>query len=303
MFTIYRIIFYTDFPIHGFTENGDELINKFMYDWLETYKKPFLKPITYSVQERVVRLNINTRWGNYRLKDISRKEYQQWINELREHYSEGTTKRIHSIMSSALDDAVHEFSVLRESESNRGEEYNFYVGNHPLDNIPYIMSSTGFNIDVGGRFDITYGSVWTDGSYHGTSDTTFFTGENLVNLRTDKSGHGSGIYVDVDGSGPQIYSKDIYERTYSSSANMHITSYGTIGRATSATKYKLDIEEIETPDFAERILQLKPKSWYDKTATEQYLTTWIEKKKVRMWILIKLISLRSKNTMGWLQKT
>jgi integrase len=98
---------------YGFSENGNETVEKFFRDWLEIYKKPNVKPITYTLQERNVRLNILPRWGNYRLKDITRNEYQKWINELRDHYSEGTVKRIHSIMSSALDDAVHEFNILR----------------------------------------------------------------------------------------------------------------------------------------------------------------------------------------------
>lgn len=99
----------------GFAENGNERIDKYFEDWLEIYKKPNVKPITYSVQERNVRLNILPRWGNYRLKDLTRNEYQKWINQLRSHYSEGTVRRIHSIMSSAISDAVHEFNIIREN--------------------------------------------------------------------------------------------------------------------------------------------------------------------------------------------
>ena len=104
---------------YGFSDDGNEKVETYFKEWLETYKKPHVKPITYSVQERNVRLNIIPRWGNYRLKDITRKEYQQWINELREHYSEGTVRRIHSIMSSALDDAVHEFNILLENPAKK----------------------------------------------------------------------------------------------------------------------------------------------------------------------------------------
>jgi integrase len=99
----------------GFAENGNEKVDKYLKDWLEIYKKPHVKPITYTVQERNVRLNILPRFGKYRLKDLTRTEYQQWINELRGHYSEGTVRRIHSIMSSAMIDAVHEFGIIREN--------------------------------------------------------------------------------------------------------------------------------------------------------------------------------------------
>ncbi len=103
----------------GFNEDGNEKVEKYFQDWLAVYKKPHVKPMTYSVQERNVRLNIIPRWGNYKLKEITRNDYQKWINKLREHYSEGTVRRIHSIMSSAINDAVHEFNIMRENPIQR----------------------------------------------------------------------------------------------------------------------------------------------------------------------------------------
>jgi len=46
---------------------------------------------------------------------LTRAEYQRWINELRERYSEGTVRRIHSIFASAISDAIHEFGILRDN--------------------------------------------------------------------------------------------------------------------------------------------------------------------------------------------
>lgn len=118
----------------GFAENGNETIARYFDDWLEVYKKPYVKPITYTVQERNVRLNIIPRWGNYRLKDINRTEYQKWINKLREHYSEGTVRRIHSIMSSAMNDAVHDFMIIRENPIQR---IKIPKDTEKLNNVPY----------------------------------------------------------------------------------------------------------------------------------------------------------------------
>lgn len=103
----------------GFAENGNELVEKYFKEWLEVYKKPNVKPITYSLQERNVRLNIIPRWGNYRLKDITRSEYQKWINGLIDKYSEGTIRRINSLMSNAMSDAVYEFNIIRENPIQR----------------------------------------------------------------------------------------------------------------------------------------------------------------------------------------
>lgn len=108
-----------DLDYYGFSEDGNEMVDKYFENWLEVYKKPHVKPITYSLQERNVRLNILPKWQGYKLKEIERTEYQRWINALRETYTEGTVRRIHSIINSALNDAVHEFRILRENPISR----------------------------------------------------------------------------------------------------------------------------------------------------------------------------------------
>lgn len=62
-----------------------------------------------------------------------------------------------------------------------------------------------------------------------------------------------------------------YNNTYSYSSNMYITSNGNIGRATSASKYKLDITHYDDLDRANKLLSITPASWFDKSATEQYV--------------------------------
>lgn len=53
----------TDIEYYGFANDGKESIKEYFSKWLEVYKKPNVKPITYSLQERNVRLNILPRWG------------------------------------------------------------------------------------------------------------------------------------------------------------------------------------------------------------------------------------------------
>src|SRR5690606_28001399 len=67
-----------------------------------------------------------------------------------------------------------------------------------------------------------------------------------------------------------IASPVVYDRTYSGSANVFITGYGTLGRITSASKYKLNIKEANSDKIADRILLLEPKTWYDKFSVERY---------------------------------
>lgn len=76
------------------------------------------------------------------------------------------------------------------------------------------------------------------------------------------------LTIGTDGA---LNSLPTYNRTYSYSANMYVTSNGYFGRVTSALKYKTDVEEVDLSNgYAERILQLKPKSWHDKAQLERY---------------------------------
>ena len=67
-----------------------------------------------------------------------------------------------------------------------------------------------------------------------------------------------------------IWSNSVYPRTYSQSANMVINTDGSFGRATSASKYKLNISEIENVgELAYNLLTIRPKRWNDKKETEE----------------------------------
>lgn len=70
---------------------------------------------------------------------------------------------------------------------------------------------------------------------------------------------------------PRIWAgRGLYDRTYSDAVNMFVTSQGTIGRSTSASKYKLSIADIVDADqLSSNLLTVKPKSWFDKRQIEE----------------------------------
>jgi len=75
--------------------------------------------------------------------------------------------------------------------------------------------------------------------------------------------------IGLDGIGRTIQSMAVYNRTYGSSSNMYITESGTLGRSTSATKYKLNITEApEIEDLGLKLLTVMPKYWFDKSNIE-----------------------------------
>lgn len=87
-------------------------------------------------------------------------------------------------------------------------------------------------------------------------------------------GNNGGYFrVGSDDSGPRIFSYGIRNRTYSWAANMFITSNGTLGMSTSASKYKLNIEPLSTDESLElgnKLLTINPSKWWDKAEIENY---------------------------------
>lgn len=93
---------------------------------------------------------------------------------------------------------------------------------------------------------------------------------NLTAHRTDINGGGDstsygGMSFGSDSGGARIWSKSIYNRTYSSSSQVCVTNYGTLGRITSARKYKMNIQVAnKVVADAKKILEINPVSWIDK---------------------------------------
>ncbi|WAA10845.1 phage tail protein [Fervidibacillus albus] len=125
----------------------------------------------------------------------------------------------------------------------------------------------GSSLYVGKNVAYLYAKNKTDSS---SSLSQVATTPGDLSLYHVNDGKYASLYLDTDSQSGRIYSYTVYNRTYSGAANMYITSYGTIGRSTSASKYKLAIENVNDSSYFEKILELQPKSWYDKSAVEAY---------------------------------
>lgn len=97
------------------------------------------------------------------------------------------------------------------------------------------------------------------------------SGKITINAqRTDINGGGDsslygGISFGADSNGARVWSKSIYNKTYSSGPQVCVTSYGTLGRITSARKYKMNIQVAnKIVADAKKILEINPVSWIDK---------------------------------------
>ncbi|WP_172639634.1 hypothetical protein [Lactiplantibacillus plantarum] len=76
------------------------------------------------------------------------------------------------------------------------------------------------------------------------------------------------ILLKKDSTGPQVLSASIYNRTYSGGSTVTVTGVGTLGRITSASKYKLAIAREPQVEPADRLLTINPSSWVDLEAAK-----------------------------------
>ncbi|BCN97145.1 phage tail spike protein [Staphylococcus aureus] len=149
----------------------------------------------------------------------------------------------------------------------------------------YIMFGSDENYDYGAgiRFskERNKGLVQiVNGRYATGGDTTIEARYGKFNMLKRRDGNRyihiqstDLLSVGSDDAGDRIASNSIYRRTYSAAANLHITSAGTIGRSTSARKYKLSIENQyndrdEQLEHSKAILNLPIRTWFDKAESE-----------------------------------
>ena len=106
----------------------------------------------------------------------------------------------------------------------------------------------------------------------GTKHLTSFADEFYIDGGVFRGG-GTRFEIGFDSTGSFFKTISAYNRTYTATTQMvRVTENGVLGRSTSSRRYKLIEEEISL-DYAKKILLLKPKSWFDKRAAEEYAHT------------------------------
>jgi len=125
-----------------------------------------------------------------------------------------------------------------------------------------------FGIDTGGKGTINfYRPLFVDeigGFTSNNGHALFIHGDD-----SDSKNKTGQMLFRQDGSGPQVVSASIYNRTYSSGSTVTVTGYGTLGRITSASKYKLDITKETSLSPANKLLSIDRSSWVDKNSAER----------------------------------
>jgi hypothetical protein len=134
----------------------------------------------------------------------------------------------------------------------------------------WASADTGIYIES--TANVVFGISSTSANVNFQVDGNVMAGAGTLTLNQTygyiKNSTGSSFSIANDGN-PRIWTMDIYNRTYTGATNMEVTVNGTLGRTTSARKYKL-VEEPVPTDLPLNILKLQPKTWFDKGTVERY---------------------------------
>ncbi|UVJ08989.1 site-specific integrase [Staphylococcus aureus] len=82
--------------------------HEYFKEWCETYKEPNISQKTYTSYKTIIRILSKHKIGELRLHDITRRQYQKFINEFARNHSNETIRKLNGKISSSIDDAVYE---------------------------------------------------------------------------------------------------------------------------------------------------------------------------------------------------
>lgn len=97
------------------------IFEDYVWEWLNSFKKPNIKASTYKRMERSIRLHIVPTFGMLRLNEITRLDIVKWVNSLsvdkKQKY--GTIRSNLTILHDALETAVYELNYIEKNVSDK----------------------------------------------------------------------------------------------------------------------------------------------------------------------------------------
>ncbi|MBO0447957.1 hypothetical protein JZO76_00240 [Enterococcus sp. MJM12] len=260
--------------IRGTYDFGDAYGEAYNYRWFVGDYRLSHRHLIYT--GKGYNVNVNNTKGSY-LYDLETFYGIDYL-KMRQYTSGGTLLNRIDINANAITMGSGNWNTEAKIKINSdgtgffGERFNFNGG---------IDVAAPNNVGLRtGRIDapLNYNSISINAERPGLTSVEF----GIDNIYFNSTRTGSADFrIGKDGSaingGRVIASEAVYKRTYSGAANMIVMDTGTIGRTTSARKYKADILVAnEVMKKAKKVLELSPASWWDKgeladgTAKERY---------------------------------
>ncbi len=102
-----------------------------------------------------------------------------------------------------------------------------------------------------------------DNYVEGVGGQLSLQGNTSVRIFTLNGGGGNSVTLGAT----TLVAPPVYDNTYSQSANVYVTQFGTLGRSTSARRYKTNIQDAQIDPQA--LFRLRPRTWWDKAQIER----------------------------------
>ena len=170
------------------------------------------------------------------------------------------------------------------SKGNTGWYSQDYGGGWYMQDTTWIRSYNDKSLYTGG------GTIRSDGGFLGIRGNLSEINVEVVNTSCDirlaaAASEKAGLYDVKSGSwviyvyksygkvnfDSHVQATGIYNNTTSGSANIRIAGDGDVMRINSASKYKINIKDIQKDfGYEYNLLKVKPRQWLDKSETEQY---------------------------------
>ncbi|EDS77509.1 phage integrase [Clostridium botulinum C str. Eklund] len=91
-------------------------VSDYLKYWLEENVKTNLKYRTYTCYKRVIENHIIPQFGNYKLKNLSALELQEFLNSKKKNgYTKNTLGNFYGVLSGSLKMAVHPYGFIKEN--------------------------------------------------------------------------------------------------------------------------------------------------------------------------------------------
>lgn len=182
---------------------------EYFYQWMETFKKPAVSPVTY-VKYQNTHQHIKNNFGSLEISQVSRQKYQAVLNNFAKTHAKRTTAGFHKQVRAAVIDALeeglisfdftrkaiisgreksnqkamflsyHEWQVLINATKSSSNSYDFIIYLSAMTGLRFseVLGLTVKDIDFKNKL-LTVNKTW-DYKYH----TGFKPTKNLSSIRT-----------------------------------------------------------------------------------------------------------------------
>ncbi|MFD3244658.1 tyrosine-type recombinase/integrase [Staphylococcus simulans] len=177
---------------HGYNINNDVIFEEYFKKWYEVTKKPHISAKTLTRYE-TMHNHIRKFFKNTYLKNITRTDYQQFINHYGSNHNIDSVRKLNSSISNCFHQAIHEGLILRNptfkaqlsgGNPSKSEELK-YISHTDYKRLKHYLEQKGSVSSLVLLVQLVTGARFSEVANMKRDD--FYVGENKVHLPGTKT--------------------------------------------------------------------------------------------------------------------